>query len=53
MRFINSFQVFGIILTIGMGAIMDRFSTFPANCTTCCVLLLGTVVTGNVWMTAA
>ena len=41
------FQTFGIILTIGMRAMMNNVSTLGANITICVVLLLGTIITGN------
>ena len=40
-------QTFGIILTIGMRAMIDRVSVLGANITVSAALLLGTIITGN------
>ena len=46
-KFVFIFQTFGIILTIGMRAMIDRVSVLGANITVSAALLLGTIVTGN------
>uniref|UniRef100_A0A2C9JXH0 Choline/ethanolamine transporter FLVCR1 n=1 Tax=Biomphalaria glabrata TaxID=6526 RepID=A0A2C9JXH0_BIOGL len=40
-----SAQVFGIILTLGMRAMMDSISVLSANITMCSILLFGTIIT--------
>jgi FLVCR family feline leukemia virus subgroup C receptor-related protein len=40
-------QTFGIILTIGMRALINRISVVSANITVSAALLVGTVITGN------
>ncbi|XP_071112995.1 choline/ethanolamine transporter flvcr2a-like isoform X2 [Haliotis cracherodii] len=40
-----SAQIFGIIFTLGMRAMMNRLSVLSANIAVCCALLLGTVMT--------
>lgn len=40
-------QIFGIILTLGMRAMMERVSTLAANITVTVILLIGTVITGD------
>lgn len=42
-----SAQIFGIILTLGMRAMMERVSTLAANITVTVILLIGTVITGD------
>lgn len=42
-----SAQIFGIILTLGMRAMMNRFNTLSANITITAILLLGTIMTGE------
>lgn len=39
------FQTFGIIFTLGMGAIMDRFGILAANLSVAGMLLVGTIGT--------
>ncbi|XP_059143439.1 heme transporter FLVCR2-like isoform X2 [Physella acuta] len=40
-----SAQIFGIILTLGMRAMLESINVFSANITMCALLLLGTVIT--------
>ena len=47
MRLCLYFQTFGIILTIGMRAMLDKVSVLGANITVSATLLLGTIITGN------
>ena len=50
--FVFYLQTFGIILTIGMRAMINRVSVIGANLTVSGALLLGTIVTGNLIFTS-
>lgn len=43
-----SAQLFGIVLTLGMGALMNKLGTFAANIAICVALLIGTVATAMI-----
>ncbi len=45
-----SFQIFGIIFTISQGKIIDKWGTLAGNIFLCIFLLIGTVLTGKVWI---
>ena len=47
-NFITYSQFFGIVMTLGMRAMMNQVSILAANLFVSCVLLVGTVMTGTV-----